>query len=78
MEIKSTEFFKNMKSLPVEGTTEWDELVKWEEEKCLGGVTIDGVFIPGWLYFHINSHIMSRLLYAHIVFVWRIFCDGLP
>jgi hypothetical protein len=54
MEIKSTEFFRNMKSLPPEGTSEYDKLVKWEIEKCTGGVTVNGVFFSGWLYWHIN------------------------
>lgn len=54
MEIKSTEFFKNMKSLPPPGTEEFRQLIKWEEEKIKGGVTINGVFISGWLYWHLN------------------------
>jgi len=54
MEIKTTEFFRNMKSLPPEGTEEFKQLIKWEIEKITGGVTINGVFISGWLYFHIN------------------------
>jgi hypothetical protein len=54
MEIKSTEFFKNMKSLPPPGTKEFSDLIKWEEEKIKGGVTINGVFISGWLYWHLN------------------------
>ena len=31
MEIKSTEFFKNMKTLPPPGTEEFRQLIKWEE-----------------------------------------------
>lgn len=54
MEIKTTEFFRNMKSLPPEGTPEFDQLVNWEIEKCLGGVTINGIFFSGWLYWHLN------------------------
>ena len=54
MEIKSTEFFRNMKSLPPVGTEEFRQLIKWEEEKILGGVTINGVHISGWLYWHLN------------------------
>lgn len=54
MEIKSTEFFKNMKSLPPPGTKEFSDLIKWEEEKIKGGVTINGVFFSGWLYWHLN------------------------
>jgi hypothetical protein len=54
MEIKSTEFFKNIKSLPPPGTREFEDLIKWEEEKIKGGVNINGVFISGWLYWHLN------------------------
>jgi hypothetical protein len=54
MEIKSTEFFKNIKHLPPPGSEEFRQLIKWEEEKIKGGVTINGVFISGWLYWHIN------------------------
>lgn len=54
MEVKTTEFFKNMKSLPPPGTKEFSDLINWEVEKCTGGVTINGVFISGWLYWHLN------------------------
>ena len=54
MEIKSTEFFKNLKSLPPPGTQEFHDLIKWEEEKIKGGVTINGVYFSGWLYWHLN------------------------
>jgi hypothetical protein len=54
MEIKSTEFFKNIKKLPPPGSQEFHDLIKWEEEKIKGGVTINGVFFSGWLYWHLN------------------------
>jgi len=54
MEIKTTEFFKNIKSLPPVGTKEFDDLVKWEEQKIKGGVNINGIHISGWLYWHLN------------------------
>src|SRR6478609_2168496 len=54
MEIKSSEFFKNMKKLPPPGTREFEQLIKWEEEKIMGGVNINGVYISGWLYWHLN------------------------
>lgn len=54
MEIKTTEFFKNIKKLPPEGSDEFNQLIDWEIEKCMGGVTINGVYISGWLYFHTN------------------------
>lgn len=54
MEILNTEFFKNIKSLPVPGTKEFEDLINWEVEKCIGGVNINGVHISGWLYWHLN------------------------
>lgn len=54
MEIKSSEFFKNIKVLPPPGTKEFQDLVDWETEKILGGVNLQGVNIPGWLYWHLN------------------------
>jgi len=54
MEIKSSEFFKNIKSLPPVGSEEFKQLIKWEEEKILGGITVNGIHISGWLYWHLN------------------------
>jgi hypothetical protein len=54
MDIKSTEFFKNLKTLPPPGTEEFKQLIDWEVDKCTGGVNINGVHISGWLYWHIN------------------------
>jgi len=54
MEIKTTEFFKNIKKLPPPGTKDFEDLIKWEEEKIKGGVTVNGVFFSGWLYWHLN------------------------
>jgi hypothetical protein len=54
MEIKTTEFFKNMKTLPPVGSEEFKQLVDWEVEKIKSGVTINGVPISGWLYWHLN------------------------
>lgn len=54
MEIKSSEFFRNMKTLPPVGTEEFRQLIKWEEEKILGGVNVNGIHISGWLYWHLN------------------------
>jgi hypothetical protein len=55
MEIKTTEFFKNIKSLPPPGTEEFKQLIAWEEEKIKGGVTVNGVYFSGWLYWHLNG-----------------------
>jgi hypothetical protein len=54
MDIKSTEFFSNIKTLPPPGSEEFKQLIDWEVEKCTGGVNVNGVHISGWLYWHIN------------------------
>lgn len=54
MDIKTTEFFKNIKSLPPVDSEEFQQLINWEVEKIKGGVNIGGVYISGWLYWHIN------------------------
>lgn len=59
---KSPEFYVNMKNPPV-----WNDLYGWEDQnddvkqffteeayKVKYGVTINGTFIPPWLYWHVN------------------------
>ena len=43
-----------MKSLPPEGTEEFKQLINWEVEKISGGITVNGVYFSGWLYWHLN------------------------
>ena len=58
----SSEFYVNMKNPPV-----WNDLFGWEDQdddvkqffteeayKVKNGVTINGTFIPPWLYWHVN------------------------
>lgn len=58
----SPEFYVNMKNPPV-----WNDLFGWEDQdddvkqffteeayKVKNGVTINGMFIPPWLYWHVN------------------------
>lgn len=54
MEIKTTEFFKNIKKLPPVGSQEFKDLIDWEVKKIQGGININGVFITPWLYWHLN------------------------
>ena len=54
MELKTSEFFCNMKKLPPVGSQEFIDLIKWEEDKIKGGITVNGVFITPWLYWHLN------------------------
>lgn len=52
---KQKQFFINRRSpLPPSDTEEYNILIKEEENKILGGVEIDGVYISGWLYWHLN------------------------
>lgn len=52
--ITSPEFFINMKSIPTETSSEYDDFVRRELDKLRYGTTINGIFIPPWLYWHIN------------------------
>ena len=54
MEIKTSEFFRNIKSYHLQVQENLSDLINWEEEKIKGGVNINGVFISGWLYWHLN------------------------
>ena len=54
LEVKYSEFFSQLKSVPPEGTEEYDILADQEEERCLAGVWVDGIYFSGWLYWHIN------------------------
>jgi len=54
MELTTSEFFMNMKLLPPPGTSEFNDLIEWEVEKCLGGISVNGVYFSGWLYWHLN------------------------
>lgn len=53
--MENVQFFRNLKSLPPPGTEEFNNLIDWEIQKILGGITLKGgVYIPGWLYWHLN------------------------
>ena len=52
--ITSPEFFINMKSVPTPDSREYGAFVKSELDKLQYGVTINGVHISNWLYWHIN------------------------
>jgi hypothetical protein len=60
MNYESKEFFKNIKSIPTKDSAEYDDFFEEERKKITYGVTINGVFIHGWLYWHLNHwHIYS-------------------
>lgn len=66
MTLTFDEFFYNLKDLPPEGSDEFHQLVEWEIEKCMGGVTVDGVFFSGFLYWHLcHWHIRDDVEDAH-------------
>jgi predicted ester cyclase len=52
--ITSPELFLNCKSVPDKSSSEYEAFFQNELKKIEYGVTINGVFIPGWLYWHIN------------------------
>ena len=52
--ITSPELFINCKSIPDIASKEYKPFFRNEMAKIKQGVTINGVRIPGWLYWHIN------------------------
>ena len=56
--VKSPELYLNMKEsdIPKKGHSDRDAFVKQELEKCINGVKINGIFIPGSLYYDLNFH----------------------
>jgi len=53
---KSKEFYINLSpsDIPPKGSDERKDFITWEKEKCKKGVTINGIFIPPSLYWHLN------------------------
>lgn len=52
--ITSPEFYRNLKTVPDKDSDEYDAFFQNELKKIEYGVTINGVHVPGWLYWHIN------------------------
>ena len=59
--ITSPELFINVKRIPDKSSEEYSAFFQNELEKIKYGVTINGVYIHGWLYWHLNH--------------WNIFID---
>lgn len=57
--ITSPEMFINMKRIPDITSKEYVPFFKEELKKIKKGITINGVRIPGWLYWHINHWIID-------------------
>ena len=59
---KSKEFFINLnreKDIPDSKDKSYGDFVSYEKDKCRRGLNINGVFIPGRLYYHLNYHKIS-------------------
>lgn len=54
MEAPYKTWFRNLTDLPPEDTPEFLALRKQERDRCLGGITVNGIYISGWLYWHLN------------------------
>ncbi len=52
--ITTPEFFINMKRVPDKSSKDYLAFFAEEQRKIKEGLTINGVRIPGWLYWHIN------------------------
>jgi len=50
------EFFINMKNIPDKSSQERKAFVLEEKRKCREGININGIYIPGSLYFHLNYY----------------------
>lgn len=48
------EFFRNMKSIPDKHSDEYHAFFQNELEKIEKGITVNGVYISGWLYWYFN------------------------
>jgi intein-encoded DNA endonuclease-like protein len=53
---KSKEFLLNLKpsDIPTKKSINYNDFILHEEEKCIAGVNINGIHIPGSLYFELN------------------------
>lgn len=56
---KTPEFYINMKSIPDKTSQERKSFVLEEKRKCREGININGLFIPGSLYFHLNYYYLQ-------------------
>lgn len=59
----SPELFLNIKSVPDRSSSEYEAFFQNELDKIRYGITINGVYIHGWLYWHLNH--------------WKIYLDVL-
>lgn len=57
--VKSPEFLINMKTVPPKNSVDRQSFIDEEVRKCIEGVNINGVFIPGSLYYDLNVHVIE-------------------
>ena len=57
---KTPEFYINMKSIPDKTSQERKSFVLEEKRKSREGININGIYIPGGLYFHLNYYKLSK------------------
>jgi hypothetical protein len=58
--IKSPEFYVNMKDIPTKDSRDYLSFYANETEKIKYGLKVNGVYIHGWLYWHINMWKIHR------------------
>lgn len=56
---KTPEFFINMKDVPPPKSELRGAFVSEEKRKCREGINVNGVYIPGELYFHLNYYYLQ-------------------
>lgn len=59
--MQSSEFLTNMKDIPTKDSRDYDAFWENEKHKFEYGLTVNGVYIPAWLYWHTQ--------------IWKIFID---
>lgn len=52
--ISSNEMYRNMKYIPSKDSSEYEAFALEEWRKVRDGIWINGVYISGWLYWHLN------------------------
>jgi hypothetical protein len=62
--LTSSEFFINNKRIPTRDSKEYDAFFAKELDNIEHGITVNGIYYPGWLYWHLNH--------------WHIFIDVNP
>jgi len=53
---RTPEFFINMKKVPDKASSERKSFVLEEKRKCREGINVNGIYIPGGLYMHLNYY----------------------